>query len=80
MVEIFIIFLIIILLFAVVIGIAVALRGQRGRGDFDSQYLDEEGNHIYYDRSLREKRAFARQNPQEEGKLRTFKRLFSRTR
>ena len=76
MVEIFIIFLVIILLLAAVIGIAVTLRSRKEIGDFDSQYLDEEGNHIYYDRSLRDKREFARQHPGE--KPRTLRRLFSK--
>ncbi|MDE5881786.1 MAG: hypothetical protein K2H60_08650 [Muribaculaceae bacterium] len=79
MVEIFIIFLVIILLLAAVIGIAVALRSRKGIGDFDSQYLDEEGNHVYYDRSLIEKREFMRRHP-EEGNLRTLKRLLSKKR
>lgn len=79
MVQIFIIFLIIILLLAAVIGIAVALRSRRENGDFDSQYLDEDGNHVYYDRSLREKQEFARQHPGEEAP-RTLRRLFSKKR
>ena len=77
MVQIFIVFLVIILLLAAVIGIAVSLRSRKGIEDFDKQYLDEEGNHIYYDRSLREKQAFARRHP-GEGSLRTLKRLFSK--
>ncbi|MDE6336039.1 MAG: hypothetical protein K2J63_05805 [Muribaculaceae bacterium] len=76
MVEIFIIFLVIILLLAAVIGIAVALRSRKEIGDFDSQYLDEEGNHIYYDRSLREKQDFVQKHPGE--KPRTLRRLFSK--
>lgn len=76
MVQIFIVFLIIILLLAAVIGIAVSLRSRKEIGDFDKQYLDEDGNHIYYDRSLREKNEFARQHPEENP--RSLKRLFKR--
>lgn len=78
MVQIFIIFLLIIIGLAAVIGIAVSLRGRKEVGDFDKQYLDEDGNHIYYDRSLREKREFNRRNPEESP--RTLRRLFSKRR
>ena len=79
MVQIFIVFLIIILLLAAVIGIAVSLRSRKEIEDFDKQYLDEDGNHIYYDRSLREKKEFARQHPEGESP-RTLRRLFSKKR
>ena len=40
-------------------------------------YLDSEGNHIYYERSLIEKNDFIREHPQiKDTEVRTFTRLF----
>ena len=93
MVQIFIIFLVIILVLAAIVGAAVAFRSRRGSGqymagrsneegtdedDIDSQYYDEAGNHIYYDRSSIEKAEFIRRHPDE--KPRSLRRLFSRRR
>lgn len=81
MVQIFIIFLIIILMLGAIIGAAVGLRSHRTRDlpdDFDEQYYNEEGNHIYYDRSRIEKEEFIRKHPGE--KPRSLSRLFSRRR
>lgn len=63
MVKIFIIFLIVILVFAAVIGLAVMMRGRNYPDDIDKQYYDEGGNHAYYDRSRIEKEEFMRENP-----------------
>lgn len=88
MVQIFIIFLIIILVLAAIVGAAVAFRGHGESGPFtpidnsrdpdniDRQYYDESGNHIYYDRSSIEKAEFIRHHPDE--KPRSLRRLFSR--
>lgn len=43
--------------------------------DIDSQYLDEDGDHIYYDRSLIEKKIFRRMFPHITN-LRSLKQLF----
>ncbi len=43
--------------------------------DMDSQYLDEDGDHIYYDRSLIEKKLFRRRFPHITD-IRSFSRLF----
>ena len=95
MVQIFIIFLIIILLLAAILGAAVAFRsrnvssgsdfpvspdlkedadGDADSDDLDSQYYDDSGNHIYYDRSRIEKEEFIRRHPDE--KPRSLSRLF----
>ncbi len=81
MVQIFIIFLIIILVLAAIVGAAVAFRGNRESGfpeDFDEQYYNDEGDHVYYDRSRIEKEEFLRRHPGE--KPRSLSRLFSRRR
>lgn len=41
----------------------------------DSQYLDDDGNHTYYDRSIIKKKNFRRLNPKVKN-LRSFRRLF----
>lgn len=41
----------------------------------DRMYYDEEGNHIYYDRSLIQKIRFMRKHPNYES-IRSIKRLF----
>ncbi len=46
--------------------------------DPEADFYDDEGNHIYYERSLIKKRKYAREHPDEAGGLRTFRRLFSR--
>lgn len=93
MVQIFIIFLVIILVLAAIVGAAVAFRGHSGSGSFlptdrrdgageaediDRQYYDDAGRHIYYDRSSIEKAEFIRRHPDE--KPRSLSRLFSRRR
>lgn len=42
----------------------------------ESEYIDSEGNHKYYDRSIIEKKEFLRRNPSEKDKVRTFSRMF----
>lgn len=42
--------------------------------DIDSQYLDEDGDHVYYERSLIKKKVFRRRNPHITN-LRSFSRL-----
>ena len=74
MTGIFIIFMIIILLLAVLLMIAV---GSRNGDDerINSQYLNEDGDHSYYDRGLIEKKEFQKRHPEIKG-VRTFRRLF----
>ena len=76
MAKIFIIFLIVIFLLAVMVTVAVALRSRR-EAEGDDPYLDENGNHVYYNRSIIKKEEFRRQNPGERN-IRTLRRLFSR--
>ncbi len=46
--------------------------------DPEAGFYDEEGNHIYYERSLIKKRRYAKEHPDEVEELRTFHRLFSK--
>ena len=64
----------------VIIGILIfliALATHRRGEDLDSQYFDENGDHVYYDRSAIEKREFAKHHPDVKD-VRTFRRLFRR--
>lgn len=79
MTGVFIIFMVIILLLAVVLLIAGAVCRRRGLDEANEKFLNSEGDHTYYDRSLIEKKAYRRRHP-DAGGVRTFGRLFSRHR
>lgn len=49
----------------------------RGNREREEGFLDEDGDHSYYDRHLIEKKEFSRQHPEVKN-LRSFKRLFKR--
>lgn len=75
--KIIIAFLLITVIIALVmIGVATSRKETR---DLDSQYIDENGDHVYYDRSLIKKKHFLRLHPGDKG-LRTLRRLFYRDR
>ena len=76
--KIFIIFIIAIFALAILVGAAILMRNRENIERIDRQYYDEDGNHLYYDRSLIEKEEFKRHHPGEEKNVRTFRRLFSR--
>ena len=76
MTNVLIIFLVIIILLGILMAIAVMTRHGKGT-DIDRQYLDEDNDHIYYDRSIIEKKQFRKNNP-NSGEPRTFSRLFGR--
>lgn len=81
MVNIIIIFLVAILALIILLAIAVSRRNNNNLKnpdvDPDAEYFDEDGHHKYYDRSIIEKKEFARMHP-EEPSPRTLRRLFSR--
>lgn len=52
---------------------AVMINHHKGE-NIDSQYINEENDHLYYDRSLIEKKEFRKNNP-DAGEPRTFRRL-----
>lgn len=41
----------------------------------DREYLDSDGDHQYYDRSIIEKKEFLRRHPEAKDKLRTLSRM-----
>ncbi len=58
------------------IALAVSLKGS-GKDDYDDQpYRDQNGDHVYYDKSIIEKKRFHRLYPKEAA--RSFKRLFKK--
>ena len=58
------------------IALAVSLKGNANGGDADRDYLNQDGDHVYYDKSLIEKKTFHRLHPKEAA--RSFSRLFRR--
>ncbi len=72
-------FLFLIFLIAVVIVATAAVVHRHVDGaDIDSQYFDENGDHIYYDRSLIEKKDFLNRYPHRKNNIRKFSHLFRR--
>ena len=59
-----------------VISLAVSLKGEHGADDDDHPFRNQEGDHIYYDKSIIEKKKFHRLHPKEVA--RTFRRLFNK--
>ncbi len=73
---IFIILVISLSLIIILIG-EIAYKKAPPNIDIDSQYYNADGDHIYYDRSLIEKKQFLRRFPHIKN-LRSISRLFSR--
>lgn len=70
--------IIILTMLAVVLAIALAVSLKDGTAydDADRRYRDKDGDHVYYDESLIEKKKFSSLHPKEAA--RTFARLFRR--
>ena len=70
--------IIILTMLAVVLAIALAVSLKDGTAydDSDRGYRDKDGDHVYYDESIIEKKRFSRLHPKEAA--RTFTRLFRR--
>ena len=68
--------IIILTMLAVVLAIALAVSLKDGTAydDGDRPYRDQDGDHVYYDKSIIEKKRFHRLHPKEAA--RTFSRLF----
>ena len=68
--------IIILVMLAIVLAIALAvsLKGGGTTDDDDRPYRDQDGDHVYYDQSIIEKKRFSRLHPKEAA--RTFARLF----
>ncbi len=74
MTGILITFMIVILAIVLLIYIGVRFSGNYREKENDKFY-NQDGDHCYYERSIIEKKEFARKHPGVKG-LRTFKRLF----
>ena len=70
--------IIILVMLAVVLAIALAVSLKDGTAFEDDArgYRDQNGDHVYYDQSIIEKKRFSRLHPKEAA--RTFARLFKR--
>ena len=70
--------IIILIMLAVVLAIALAvsLRDGTAYDDTDRDFRDRNGDHLYYDQSIIEKKRFHRLHPKEAA--RSFGRLFKR--
>ena len=70
--------IIILVMLAVVLAIALAVSLKDGTAyeEDDRGYRDRDGDHVYYDESIIEKKRFRRLHPKEAA--RTFRRLFRR--
>ncbi len=73
-----ILLIIILIMLAVVLAIALAvsLKGEGTADEADRDYRDQDGDHVYYDQSIIEKKLFHRLHPKEAA--RTFSRLFKK--
>lgn len=69
-------FLIIIIISVLILAL-ILLFISKGTNSHDGDFINEEGDHSYYDRHLIEKKEFNRRNPEIKD-IRTFKRLFKR--
>ncbi len=81
MTTLFIILMVIILGMAIAAMVFVAMNDRdhdaSGTQDYDpdAEYYDEDGDHVYYDRSRIEKKQFKKAHPEVKD-VRTFRRLF----
>ncbi len=75
MTSILITFIIAIVLLVGLAGLAVAFSDERKIDEIDKQYINEDGDHVYYDRRLIEKKKFAKAHPEVKD-VRSFRRLF----
>lgn len=69
---------IIIIITLLLVIVAAFLHRHTDEVDIDSQYIDENGDHIYYDRSLIEKKNWAKHDPHGLKYVRKFSRLFKK--
>lgn len=70
-------FLLLIFLIAVaIVCTAAVVHRHADSADIDSQYIDENGDHIYYERSLIEKKDFLSRYPYRKNSIRKFSKFF----
>ncbi len=69
--------IIILVMLAVVLAIALAVSLKDGTAyEDDRGFRDKDGDHVYYDKSIIEKKRFSKLHPKEAA--RTFARLFKK--
>ena len=75
-----VIFILIILGLAIVLSIFRFFSKQPFDSHNDEAYYDENGHHVYYERSIIEKREFHKKNPDMQySDIRSFKNLLKRS-
>lgn len=67
-------FLLLVCSLAIILGLIGELKTGRDKIDIDSQYYNADGDHLYYERSLIEKKHFHKQFPHIS--IRKFSDLF----
>ncbi len=77
MVSILIIYLVLIFVLFGLVAFLIKRNLKKYSWDIDKMFYDEDGNHVYYERSLIEKLYFIRKYPQGPP-LRSMRRLFFR--
>lgn len=75
MTGILITFIIAIVILVLLAGLAAVFSDRKVIDDIDKQYINEDGDHVYYDKGLIEKKQFAKMHPEVKD-VRSFRRLF----
>lgn len=78
MITLIIILVMLAIVLAIALAVAICNSGSHSQDDTtDKEYLNEEGDHTYYERSLIEKKEYARRHPNIKDIRRfTFTKLF----
>lgn len=76
MITLIIIFVMLAIVLAIALAVSICKSDSRIQGDTtDKEYINEEGDHTYYERSLIEKKEYARRHPNVKD-IRRFSKLF----
>lgn len=75
MTGILITFIIVIVLLVVLVGLTAVFSDSKTNDEIDRQYINEDGDHLYYDKGLIEKKKFAEHHPEVKD-VRSLRRLF----
>lgn len=70
-----IIFIVFLLIVIILLSVVMAVVEKRKGSYDDSYFINEDGDHVYYERSIIRKKDFAKKHPDVKG-VRTVKRLF----
>lgn len=76
MITLIIIFVMLAIVLAIALAVSLCRSDRQAQDDYqDKEYINEEGDHTYYERSLIEKKEYARRHPNIKD-IRRFSRLF----